>query len=105
MRSAILLYQAEHGSFPTLASFEGEMTEYTDGAGAVSTAKDSTHKYGAYMLNLPQLPVGAQSGQTGVTGTTYATGYGWQYDQSTGSLHANCQDSEVDANGTKYNTY
>lgn len=105
MRSAIMLYQEEHGSFPTLASFEGQMTEYTDATGNVSTSKDSTYKYGSYMVSVPQLPVGAQSGQAGVTGTTYAAGYGWEYDESTGSLHANCQASEVDQNGTPYNTY
>ena len=105
MRSAILLYQAEHGMFPTLASFEGQMTSYTDLQGNTTSSKDTTHKFGSYMLSLPQLPVGAQKGQTAVTGTTYATNYGWQYDETTGTIRANCQDTEVDTDGKAYNTY
>ena len=105
MRSAVLLYQAEHGAFPSLASFEGQMTAYTDLNGNVSATKDATYKFGSYMLSLPMLPVGVQKGKTAVTGTSYANGFGWQYDQTTGAIHANCQNSEVDPNGVAYNTY
>ncbi|HEX8525331.1 MAG TPA: prepilin-type N-terminal cleavage/methylation domain-containing protein [Tepidisphaeraceae bacterium] len=105
MRSAILLYQAEHGSFPTLANFQGQMTSFTDLQGSVSATRDATHKYGSYMLSLPPLPIGVQKGQSAVTGTTYAANYGWQYDETSGTIRPNCQDSETDADGTAYNTY
>src|SRR5438132_1053148 len=94
MRSAIMLYQTEHGSYPQLATFQGEMTQFTDMAGNVAAAKDATHKFGSYMYSLPLLPVGGQSGQTAVTGTTYAAGYGWQYDESTGTIHSNTTNAE-----------
>src|SRR5207253_5895735 len=84
MRSAILLYQAEHGGFPTLASFEGQMTQYTDLAGNVSAAKTGGYKYGAYMLSMPPLPIGVEQGNIHVTGTSYAAGFGWQYDEANG---------------------
>jgi general secretion pathway protein G len=106
MRSAVLLYQAEHGGFPTLASFDGQMTGYTNLGGAIGAAKDpTTYKFGAYMLSLPALPVGAEKGKTAVTGYTFATGFGWQYDEANGTVRPNCEDTELDANGVAYNTY
>jgi general secretion pathway protein G len=105
MRSAVLLYQAEHGTFPTVASFEGQMTGFSSLTGAVNATKDATYKFGSYMLSMPQLPVGAEKGNTTVTGATYAAGFGWQYDEANGTLRANCQDTETDANGVAYNTY
>ena len=105
MRSAAQLYQVEHGRLPTLASFEAQLTGYTDVSGATSATKDTTYKYGSYMLSLPPLPVGAQQGQRGVTGTTYAAGFGWQYDETTGWVMPNCQPTELDANGVAYMTY
>jgi general secretion pathway protein G len=105
MRSAILLYQAEHGTFPTLANFQGQMTQYSDMAGNVSASKDATHRFGAYFLALPPLPIGNERGQTAVTGPSYTTGFGWQYDESDGTLHANVQASEVDGDGKAYSTY
>ena len=81
------------------------MTQFTDKLGNVSATKDDTYKYGSYMYALPELPVGTQKGQTAVTGTTYAAGYGWRYDQDNGTIMPNCTDSELDANGVAYNTY
>ena len=106
MRSAIQLYQVEHGRLPTLASFEAQMTSYTNILGQVNGVKDTTnYKFGSYMLSVPPLPVGAQEGQRGVTGTTYAAGYGWQYNEMTGDLHPNCQNTELDTNNVSYLTY
>jgi len=105
MRSAVFLYQAEHGALPSLASFEGQMTQYTDMTGNVSATKDATYKLGSYMYSVPELPVGTQKGKTAVTGTTYAAGYGWRYDATNGTVFPNCTDSELDSNGVAYNTY
>src|SRR5207249_11695047 len=59
LRSAIDLYSTEHGgTFPALATFEDQLTKYTDGNGGVSTTKDSSHLYGPYIRKLPLLPVG-----------------------------------------------
>jgi prepilin-type N-terminal cleavage/methylation domain-containing protein len=91
MRSAIQLYQVEHGRLPTLASFEAQMIGYSDIYGNVGTTKDTTYKFGSYMLSLPPLPSGVQAGQRGVTGPSYTVGFGWQYDEATGTLLPNCQ--------------
>src|SRR5437868_934720 len=95
MRSAILLYETEHGSYPVLATFQGQMTQFTDLAGNVVATKDTTHKFGSYMYALPPLPVGGQAGQSAVTDTTYASGFGWQYDEATGLIHSNTTNTEV----------
>ena len=105
MRSAVFLYQAEHGALPSVSNFEAQMTEYTDMSGNASATKDATYRLGSYMYSVPELPVGTQRGKTGVTGMTYAAGYGWRYDETNGSVLPNCTDSELDSNGVAYNTY
>src|SRR5688572_822956 len=53
MRSALQIYLAEHGTFPTVAGFEAQMTQYTDAAGNTSVDKTSTYKFGPYILQMP----------------------------------------------------
>ena len=105
LRSAVQLYQIEHGRLPTLASFDGQMTQFTDMNGTVGAQKDATYKFGSYVYQMPILPVGAQIGKRGVTGPAYTAGYGWQYDETTGTVTANCDTTEHDADGKAYNTY
>ena len=81
------------------------MTQYSDVAGNTSTAMTSTYRFGPYMLQVPPLPVGANRGNATVTGTTYSSGFGWQYDSTTGDFHANCADSEADAQGNVYHLF
>ncbi len=64
-----------------------------------------TYRFGPYMLSVPPLPVGANRGNATVTGPTYSTGFGWQYDSTSGDFHANCTDTEVDAQGNVYHTF
>jgi len=105
IRSALQLYIAQHDSYPATGTFEAEMTMFTDGTGATSATKTATHIYGPYILAMPPLPVGTEKGETGVTTTTYATGFGWGYDDATGEFRANLPDTDVDADGVAYNTY
>ena len=104
-RTAIDLYAAEHnGTFPTEAAVEAQLNTYTDASGATSTTKTSTHIYGPYLRTKPPLPVGAKKSATGIAASD-AAGVGWIYSAATGTIRANCPDTEVDATGTKYNTY
>src|SRR5688500_14645619 len=48
MRSQLELYMAQHGNYPALATFNAQMTQYTDGAGATSATKTPTYCYGPY---------------------------------------------------------
>lgn len=110
LRNAIDLYATEHGgSYPALATFDTQLTQFTDAAGAVSATKTSTAIYGPYLRKVPPLPVGANKNSVvvvdGSTGTAGAAAGGWFYNASTGDVKANCPDAEVDAAGKKYNTY
>ncbi|MBX3384270.1 MAG: prepilin-type N-terminal cleavage/methylation domain-containing protein [Phycisphaeraceae bacterium] len=107
IRSAIELYQTEHGgSYPALADLEKALTQYTNAAGTSFGEKDVAEGriFGPYLRTVPSLPVGANKGKTGFAATLGTTS-GWVYDAATGTVRANCADSEVDARGVKYNTY
>jgi len=105
LRSAIDLYATEHGgTYPTVDDIVSQLTLYTNPAGATRTTPNTTYIYGPYLRKAPPLPVGARKGCTGIAEAPGAT-IGWIYTQATGDIRANCTDSEVDATGTKYNTY
>lgn len=106
LRNAIELFQAEHGgAYPKLADLPGAFIQYSDINGTVfSATKTASCIYGPYMRSIPPLPVGVDKGKsTFVAALTAANG--WVYVEATGTITANCPDSEVDARGVKYNTY
>ena len=105
MRSQLQLYVAQHGSYPSVATFEQQMTQYTDYDGNVSATRTATHVYGPYIINMPVLPVGVNKGKTSVTGLTYTAGFGWGYEPTSGVFKANTPDAEVDPDGVAFNTY
>jgi prepilin-type N-terminal cleavage/methylation domain-containing protein len=105
MRSQLELYIAQHGRYPALATFEQQMTQYTDTDGNVSAMRTTTHVYGPYIINMPVLPVGVNKGRTTVTGLTYTAGHGWGYEPTSGVFKANTPDAEVDQDGIAFNTY
>ena len=95
LRSAIDHYVTEHGgALPLEASFEAQMTTFTDEAGDDAATPDATHLYGPYLRAIPPLPasgVGASTGQQGATkvSNTPAADVGWLYDETTGVLSPN----------------
>ena len=105
MRSALELYIAEHGTYPSGTTVEQQLTQYTDASGATSATRTGTHTFGPYVLQLPPLPVGVEKGKSGITSLTYTAGFGWGYDPATGTLRANLPATEVDDRGVPYNTY
>jgi len=111
LRNAIDLFAAEHGGkFPTNANIVNQLTQYTDDKNTTApvATKDTTHIYGPYLREVPTLPVGANKGKTTFTATApgaSAADAGWYYDEDTGTIKANCADSEVDDSNTKYNEY
>ncbi|MFB0524349.1 MAG: prepilin-type N-terminal cleavage/methylation domain-containing protein [Phycisphaerae bacterium] len=105
LRNAIDIFAAEHvGTFPTVADITNQLTQYTDVNGTAQAAKDPNHIYGPYVRKIPPLPVGNRKGGTGIAAAD-AAGVGWLYDQTTGTIKANCQDTETDDAGKKYNEY
>ena len=112
LRNAIDLYATEHGgTYPALATFEAQLTQYTDVAGTTSATKSATAYFGPYLRKLPPLtvgPTGYKNTTTIVDGSTGSAGGSagaWFYNASTGEIKANLADAQVDATGTKYNAY
>jgi general secretion pathway protein G len=105
LRSQLQLYAAHHGGYPEQADLVAQLTQFTDGLGDTSASKTDTHIYGPYILTMPSLPVGVNRGKSSVTTLTYSAGFGWGYDAASGTIKANCPDSEVDSDGIPFNTY
>ena len=109
LRNAVDLYATEHGgTYPALATFEQQLTQFSDANGSTSATKTTTHIYGPYLRKLPPLPVGAHKGSSVVvdgTGTIGAAVGGWFYNPSTGSVQPNIAAGEKDTAGKDYNTY
>lgn len=105
LRNGIDLYAVEHnGTFPTVAAFEDQMTQYSSLAGATQATPDATHEFGPYVRQIPPLPVGSEAGSTGVAAAA-ASGIGWEYTETTGDIRAALAGTEVDGNGVAWNTY
>jgi general secretion pathway protein G len=109
IRSALELYQTEHGgAYPSnssVSTFVNQLTEYTDANGTAVSTKDTTHVYGPYIKAFPTLPVGTNKGlnTATVTGPAGTGQFGWYYDGTT--VWANNPSSDVDVANTPYNTY
>jgi prepilin-type N-terminal cleavage/methylation domain-containing protein len=112
LRNAIDLYATEHGgSYPAVATFEAQLTQFTDAAGTPSATKTSTAIYGPYLRKVPPLPVGGTGYKNSTTvldgssGSPGAAAGGWFYHPTTGEIKANLADSVKDAADKAYNTY
>lgn len=109
LRNAIELYRAEHeGVYPAVARFADQMTKFSNTAGTAFATNADVAKgivYGPYLQAIPPLPVGARKGQTGVTANDNAAGFGWIYDETTGTITAYTTVFEKDQDGKKYNRY
>jgi prepilin-type N-terminal cleavage/methylation domain-containing protein len=112
LRNAVDLYATEHGgTYPALATFDTQLTQFTDASGGTSATKDATHIYGPYLRKVPTLPVGPSGYKNtttvvdGSTGTPGTSGGAWFYNATTGDIKANLADSEKDGASKSYNTY
>lgn len=107
IRSAIALYNQQHGEYPaangdgsalanTEAAFISQLTTFTNDEGVSSATKTATHIYGPYLTrsSMPADPImGVATVDVGDAGTlplvaTVATG-GWKFDTVTGQLITN----------------
>ncbi len=108
LRNAIDLFAAEHnGQYPSAATFELELTTYSDITGATSATKTGNFIYGPYLIAVPALKVGSGTnnglGAKGV-GTTASSSVGWIYDETTGLIKANSVDAQ-DEKLVNFDTY
>jgi prepilin-type N-terminal cleavage/methylation domain-containing protein len=104
LREAIDRYSAEHvGAYPAVATFQAQVTQYTNEAGATSATRTTVYIYGPYIRTIPPLPVGTRKGQSGVAAADGPT-IGWIYTQVSGDIRANTT-TEADVTGKLYSTY
>lgn len=104
LRNAIDLYAAEHGgSFPATATFEAQLTQYTNPGGDTSVDRTAPYIYGPYIRSIPTLTVGPNKGQKGVAELTGPT-VGWIYNPTKGTISANAAGVLDEAN-KDYGTY
>jgi len=105
LRNAISLYETEHqGTYPTLAAFSTELTQYTDLSSNTNATKTTTFIYGPYLRAVPKLKVGTNKGSATLVATQGGTA-GWVYVEATGAISANLPVTETDAAGTPYASY
>ncbi|MBK9121199.1 MAG: prepilin-type N-terminal cleavage/methylation domain-containing protein [Phycisphaerales bacterium] len=116
VRAAIELYAAEHGGNypgPDAAGFVSKLTMFTSYAGATSATKDTTHKFGPYLLAIPPCPVGENASKPSaanvlISATSPPTpdpsgGEGWVYNPNTGEFLPNT--TQMDDSGNPFNGY
>jgi len=86
IRSQLQLYKLQHNdTFPTFAAFVNQMTQYTDVSGAAQATKDATHKYGPYLISIPNNPYT----NTNVVSNDDTATTAWYYNQATGQFKSN----------------
>ncbi len=86
VRQQIEIYQAQHGgSFPSLASFEAQMTTASDVTGNTAAVDTAGYPFGPYLHELPANPFTSGTDvSNGAVGSS-----AWYYDESTGHFTAN----------------
>src|SRR5947207_15881294 len=68
LRSAIDLYATEHGGgYPSVGTFDSQLTQYTDSSGSFAASKTGNFIYGPYLRKIPPLPVGPVNYKSTVT--------------------------------------
>lgn len=109
IRESIDQYHTEHGgAWPKDSlTFTDQLTMYTDKQGNTSTTMTSAHIYGPYLLKMPHLPVGKNTGSSNIRdkGVLGIGKEGWYYDKDTGGIYANVSSDELDSKGVAYNSY
>ena len=95
LRSQIELYKIQHNDIPPkLASFENQMTGYTDVDGVVQAAA-GPNIYGPYIQQIPMNQFNDDD-SVKTDGTIGNDTGGWEYVESTGAINA---DDSYDADG------
>lgn len=112
LRSSIDLFATEHGgTYPSVGTFDSQLTQYTDSSGSFNATKTTTFVYGPYLRKVPPLPVGpvgykgANTIVDGSSGTPGTTAGGWFFNPNTGDIKANLPDTVVDSANKSYNAY
>ena len=112
LRNALDLYARDHnGAFPSVNTFDAQLTQYTDAAGNASESRTNTHTFGPYLRKVPVLSIGPKGhrgssivldARSANPGTTPGA---WLYDATTGQIRANLPTQLADTSGIQYAAY
>jgi type II secretory pathway pseudopilin PulG len=108
LRGAIHAYAQDHGGrYPNgdVSRITAELTQYSDGFGAVHPTPTSRYGLGPYLPEIPPLPVGKTQGAATLGLPGAARDAGWIYDPSSGQIRANLSAHDCDAHGQSYASY
>lgn len=106
MRSAIKLYATEHhGQTPTLENFSEQLILYSDESGKTSPIRGDGYVFGPYLHAIPVQKVGPNKGSNALTANLGIPGFGWVYDESTGTITINAPSNWRDAQGRLLSSY
>jgi len=102
-RSQIELYKIQHNDVPpSFANYVAQMTTYSDIYGNTNAAKTVVFYFGPYMQKVPVNQFNNKFELTGIhglldnTGTVGDNGGSWEYNDTTGAIHA---DDDYDEDG------
>jgi len=78
IRSQIELFKIQHLDVPpAVATFEAQMTTFSDPSGATSATRDAAHQLGPYLQKIPDNPFDADG--VNADAVAGAVGDGWTY--------------------------
>ena len=101
IRSAIYRYAAEHNNQmppgPTGPNVAAQLIEYSTAGGSTQRGRNSSYRYGPYLLDIPAVPVGPNTGDNTIHIDTtnsppkanFNVTAGWVYNPNTGEFFAN----------------
>lgn len=110
IRAHIQVYRNEHARFPDAEILGDQLTKPTDFSGDVAAARDTTHRFGPYIEQMPANPftnlatVRVAAAPTDHLPPGDIDG-GWWYNETTGRFHADLSDGYVDEQGNPYNQF
>lgn len=90
MRRAIEMYHAEHNRYPTLASIQEQLTQYTDVTGSVFPTKSRPDLLGPYLRVFPS----RKNRSVAKVAASDVTNADWVYDETTGAIRATANGSD-----------
>lgn len=110
IRANIQVYRNEHAAFPSPSSFGQQLTKPTDYSGEVAVTRDTTHRFGPYLEQMPANPVTGQVTVRAASGVSerFPPGDidgGWWFNEITGEFYADLKGSHVDGAGNPYSRY
>ena len=85
LQKAIDCYHGEHGTHPSAAMLQPQLTQYTDLLGQVDDARSEQFRFGPYLKSTPPIHPGPQAG-IALLWKASAADAQWVYDEAAGEV-------------------